>query len=190
MYSTKEYLIGFILVLSTATSSWLALKSTSAEEATAAQANVVESYMTQAVVVQMNGVTGSPQYLLQSPLLEHYTAGDITKITRPHLTILQPDSAPWYLSADQGQASNGLESVKLQNNVVLFEPQSAQNPTMTITTSAATIYPKRQYAESDQLIIATQPDKKLQAVGMQTYFKTGIINLLSQVQGDYRGDIQ
>lgn len=185
MYSTKQYFIGFFLLLSTAGSSWLALHS-SKQALDASQANAPESYMTDATIIRMNSATGLLQDKLYVPYLIHYTLNDITLLTHPLLTIFQATGEPWHLTADHGQSMNGAETVKLWSNVLLSQAQGPQNPPLTITTSAATIFPKQEYAITDQPLVARQPDKMLQAIGMRTYFKTGIVELLSHVHGEYQ----
>lgn len=183
MLSKKQYLISFILVLSTVWSSWLVLNS---NQQTIADQNTPESYMVDATIIRMNRDTGLPEDQLFAPYLVHYSLGDITHLTKPALTILQTTGEPWHLTADQGQAVNGSETIKLWNHVLLAQAQGPQNPPMTITTSVVTIHPKEQYAETDQTVVAKQPDKMLQALGMRTYFKTGIVDLLAKVHGEYQ----
>lgn len=183
MLSTKQYLIGFGLLLSTVWSSWLVLNS---NQLAIADQNSPESYMIDATITRMNRDTGLPEDQLFAPYLVHYNLGDTTRLTKPSLTILQTTGEPWHLTADQGQAFNGIETVKLWDNVLLAQAQSPENPPMTISTTTVTIHPKQQYAETDQAILAKQPDKTLQAIGMRTYFKTGVVELLTKVHGEYQ----
>jgi len=186
MYSAKEYSVGFVLLLCTALSSWLVLNTSPVTTTPVDQTNYPESIMTNAIITRMNSTSGLPQDQLQTPLLVHYTTGDLTKMTQPRFVFMQEAGEPWHLSADQGQANNGVDLVKLSGHVALTQAKSADNPPISITTSAVTIYPKQQFAETDQPIVAQQPDKMIQAVGMQTHFKTGTVELLSHVQGKYQ----
>lgn len=182
MYSSKQYFFGFLLLFSTIGSSLMVLHS-GEDLANKQQANTPESYMINATMTRMNEDTGLPEDQLYSPYVVHYLEGDKTDFNQPVMVIYQETGEPWHLSSDQGQATYGVNTIKLWGNVVLVQTAGPQNPAMTIKTTAATIFPKDQYAVSDQPLTAEQPDKNLKAVGMHAYFKTGIIDLLSQVQG-------
>lgn len=187
MYTTKQYLTGFCLLLTTAFSSWLVLKSSPNEEINVStHANQPDSIMKNATLLRMNNETGKLQDKLEAAVLTHYPTGDLTNFTQPHFTIMRENEAPWVLTADEGQAHDGIDTIKLWGHVVLTQAGGLENLPTTITTSAITIFPKKEYAETDQAAKATQPDRMMQAIGMVVHFKTGIVDLASNVQGQYK----
>ncbi len=186
MYSVKQYLSSFVLLFSAAVSTWLVFKLPAPVPLAVTQPDANKSYMSDVIITRMNADSGKPQDQLQTPSMIHSLDGK-TIITRPHFIIFQPVGEPWHLYGDNGQTSNGTEVLNLWGNVVLTQPPGPQNQTMTITTSAVTIYSKKEYAETSQPVVGSQPGSVLQAIGMHTNFKTGIVNLLSNVHGKSQG---
>ncbi len=182
MYSVKQYLIVFLLLFCATLSLWLAFKLPAPSSTTPALPETQKSYMTDVVITRMNPDSGKPQDELQTPLMVHYEGK--TTITQPHFIIFQINGQqPWNLSGDHGETQSGMDILNLWGNVVLAEAPGPQNQAMTITTSAVTIYPKKKYAETVQPVVGSQPGNVLQAIGMHTDFKTGIVTLLSNVRG-------
>jgi lipopolysaccharide export system protein LptC len=93
---------------------------------------------------------------------------------------------PWNIYADRGQARHGADIIQLWDNVRLLQAAGAKNQALTIKTSAMTIYPQQQYAETDQPITLWQPGGTASSVGLRAWQKTGIIELLSRAQGHYQ----
>lgn len=187
MYSTKQYVVSFLLLLCTAISIWLVLKLPAPPPLTSTQPDANNSYMTDVIITRMNAESGKPQDQLESSFMVHSSLDGKTTITRPHFIIFQTVGEPWHLYGDNGQTQNGVDILNLWGHVTLTQPPGPQNQTMTITTSAVTIFPKMKYAETTQPVTGLQPGNVLQAIGMHTDFKTGIVNLLSHVQGKSQG---
>lgn len=187
MYSAKQYTTSFLLLLGAAISTWLVIKLPPPTALSATQPDADKSYMSHVTITRMDAITGKPQDELQTPLMVHSATSGKTAITRPHFIIFQPVGEPWNLYSDHGQTQNGVDILDLWDHVVLTQPPGPQNQSMTITTSAVTIYPKKKYAETAQAVMGTQPGTTLQAIGMHTDFNTGIVNLLSNVRGENQG---
>lgn len=187
MYSVKQYLSSFVLVLSTAVSSWLVYKLPTQTTSSTIPADINKSYMSNVVIMRMDAISGKPQDELQTELMVHSNIDGKTDIVKPHFVIFQAVGEPWNLYGDHGQTQNALDVLDLWGNVVLTEPAGPYNQKITLTTSAVTIYPKKKYAETMQPITGTQPGSELRAIGMHTDFQTGIVNLLSNVQGTSEG---
>lgn len=183
MYSAKQYLSGFTLLFGAVISTWMVLKLTPSSSPAVKPPDANFSYMTDVTITRMNVDTGKPQDQLQTPVMVHSALNGKTTMDHPHFIIFQPIGEPWQLSGDHGQTNNSIDILDLWGNIVLTQPPSSQNETMTITTSAVTIYPKQKYADTKQPVVGIQPGSTLQAIGMHADFKTGMIYLLSNVHG-------
>lgn len=121
---------------------------------------------------------------LRAEKLKHYT-DDSSDFIKPHLVIYSETAKPWEVDADHGHANNGIKEIELQDSVRLHQSADKNRHEVTITTSAAKIYPEKDYAETDQSVLLQQPGVTLQSVGVRAYLKQGRVELLSKAQGQY-----
>jgi LPS export ABC transporter protein LptC len=184
---SKPFIISCFLLFLTALSSWLVLHSQQTFTTASSHSGLWDSSIKDARVMQMNGITGLPQETLQAAEMTHFTAHNLTAITKPQWTIYQATGEPWHLIADQGQAKHDVNIVQLWGHVVLAEAAGPQNKAMTILTPAVTVYPKQHYAQTAQPVFAAEPGANMHAIGMHVDFKTQIVQLYSQVYGQYQG---
>jgi LPS export ABC transporter protein LptC len=186
MYSAKQYSIGFLLLLSTAFSTWLALKSSPLQtDDNAYSKNSADSLMTNVRVMRTNSDDGKLQNELFAAQMIHFP-NNITTFTQPHVIFYHNTDQPWHLTAQNGQAQEGVTLIKLWNNVILHQPAGTQNQPITITTSEVIVHPKQHTAETNQPVVAIEPGVHVSAIGMHADFKTQIVDLLSQVQVTYQ----
>lgn len=184
MYSSKQYFIGFLLLLCTAVSSWLVLKS-SAVPNILSNNNAPDSYMTDVSVMRTNNDSGEVQNQLYAKLMTHY-ANQTTLFSQPHFVFYHPPAEPWNLTAKQGQAEDGINEVKLWDQVVLAQAAGTQTQPITINTSQVTVHPKQHFAQTKELVTAIEPGVYVTAIGMHVDFKTQIVDLLSHVRVQYQ----
>ena len=184
MYSSKQYFIGFLLLFCTAVSSWLVLKS-SAVPTVITNKDGPDSYMTNVSVMRTNNDSGEIQNELHAQVMTHY-ANQTTLFTMPHFVFYHPPAQPWNLTAKQGQAEDGINTVQLWNQVILAQAAGPQTQPITINTSQVTVHPKQHFAESKQLVTAIEPGVYVTAMGMHVDFKTQIVDLLSHVRVQYQ----
>lgn len=181
----NQFLPTFLLLLAAVLSSWLVIKSLQEPVDRPESPQNPDAYVFNINAVKMNVDTGTPTDQLFSPEMVHYPTNNSTNITTPHLTVFQNNEQPWQINADRGQAINGSEVIQLWDHVKLEQAAGPNNQAFIITTTAMTIYPKQQYAETNQPIMLWQPSGTVNSVGLRAYQTTGIIDLLSQVKGHY-----
>lgn len=184
MYSSKQYITGFFLLLCTAVSSWLVLKS-SAIPASIPNEKGPDSYMTNISVLHTASDNGELQNELHAALLTHYS-NKTTLFTLPHFIFYHPPAQPWNLTAKQGKALDDINLVQLWDQVVLAQAAGKQTQPITINTSQVTVYPKQHFAQTDQLVTAIEPGVYVTAIGMHVDFKTQVVDLLSHVHVQYQ----
>lgn len=183
----KQFIPTFLLIMVATLSGWLVIKSLEAPLNTPLLPREPDAYMYNVRAVRMNALEGTPQDQLFTPLMVHYPLGDTTAVVTPHVVVFNSNGAPWHIYALHGQAQAGVSTIQLWDHVRLEQAASAQNQAMTITTTAMTIFPQQQYAETQQPVqLWQQPGGTASSVGLRAYLKTGIIELLSQAHGQYQ----
>jgi len=189
MLNKNFFVIAFLLLAAISTG-WLAFSNLqTGGNNTPQDPNQPDSIMTNIHAIRMDEVTGKPHDELIAPHAEHFPYHDTTKITDPHFILYQENNVkPWYLTAHYGNIDNGINNVYLWDNVIFQQQQGPNNKASIINTTSVMIYPKQQYAETNQPVTAVQPGLIVHAIGMHVDFKAQIVNLLSQVTARYQSN--
>lgn len=168
---------------------WLLLQTLEEHRLPLTDDNHPDSYMKEALAIQIDP-QGRLKDELSAPLLVHFPKGNTTDITAPHIILYNSNSnsPPWHITADNGRAHDGIRIVKLWNHVKLMQPEGPQNGATTLLTSSMTIFPKQQYAQTDQPVKVWQGGDVVTAKGLHANLKTGEIDLLSHTFGQYQPD--
>lgn len=181
---SKQTIISLILLPFALASSWIIWHWLSLPNVEIAKYRP-DSFVTHIVAVQMDE-TGKPKNVLTAPKMVHYPAGDTTDTLSPHFIIYSDSGQPWHITADKGRAQQGTEIITLWDNVKMYQPPGLNNPAITITTSTITVYPHQQTAHTSAPIMLKQVGGNVHSVGLNADLKTGAIDLLSQVRGQYQ----
>jgi lipopolysaccharide export system protein LptC len=128
---------------------------------------------------------GAAQHRLQAEYLEHYPDDDSVELTRLTLDLYRRDLPPWTARAEQGVVYERGERIELSGNVRLHRPATAEGEALTLLTEALTVYPQREYAETDAAVTITGERSDTRAVGMRLDVGQGLLELLSKTRGTY-----
>lgn len=185
--STKQYIITTLFLLAACIGSWLLLTALENRAIPLLPSNRPDSYMTNATATRMDE-QGILKDELKAPLLVHFPEGNTTNITSPHFIIYstKPNEQPWHITANYGQAHDGIDILELWDNVKLEQFASANSAAITMITTAMTIFPRQQYAQTQQPVKVWQLGSVVTSVGLHADLKTGDIDLLSQAYGKYQ----
>lgn len=129
--------------------------------------------------------TGALRYLLRSPLIEHFEADALTHLTEPDLMLHDEPAPPWRVTARTGVIRNaaqgalaGNEEVELHEDVQMLQVYE-DGRRYDLRTPSITIYPDREYAETDQNVMITTHAGRTKAVGLQGSLNTGLLKMFS-----------
>lgn len=135
--------------------------------------------------IVMLGANGQPTYELTSERATHLVSDDSTRLDQPHLLFFREgEPQPWSLTATYGRVTEGGDRVQLNENVLLEQEVAGEIPRR-MTTSALTVFPPRDYAETDQSVRIEAARNVTTATGMQVHFNDGRLLLLSNVRGQH-----
>lgn len=141
-------------------------------------------FMVNGRVTQL-GENGTPTYHLVSERATHLASDDSTRLVQPNLRYYREgEPEPWIMTSVHGRITEAGDRVLLQENVVLRQ----QVPGMSerrLTTSALTVFPPKDYAETDQDVRIEDARHVTTATGMQAHFNDGRLILLSNVRGQH-----
>ncbi|TVS17140.1 MAG: LPS export ABC transporter periplasmic protein LptC [Gammaproteobacteria bacterium] len=148
-----------------------------------------------AVITQFR-LDGSLQYRLHAVRIAHFPGMEQTVLTEPRLLLDQGAAAPWELSSLRGRiigGSGGLletgsrtermertgaERVELEDDVRIHRQRSPER-FIDLTTSALTLFPEHEYAETNRPVIISTEAGRTTAASLRADLATGRILLAS-----------
>ncbi|MGD8796797.1 MAG: LPS export ABC transporter periplasmic protein LptC [Thiohalophilus sp.] len=129
--------------------------------------------------------SGEPQHRLVADYLEHFPDDDTIVITQLKLSMYRKDLPPWTAQARQGVVYEEGERVELSGEVELYRPAIGREEALTLKTEQLTVYPRREYAETDAAVTITGDRSETRAKGMSLDMQRGLLKLRADTRGTY-----
>ena len=141
-----------------------------------AMQNDPDFYMLNAVVTQYDD-EGKLQHKIKADRFTHFPLTDMTALKQPNMQLIpQSGAIPWNIEAKNGRllsSSNYREEViELWGDVVAIR-QKANSKLITIQTMSLTVYPEKEYAETDRKVTIDENSGRTTAAGMKAFFESG-----------------
>jgi len=149
-----------------------------------AEPDLPDAFM-EGVVAVILDKQGKPKMKISAPKMLYFSKDDQTHLTLPQLTIYRKSPQPWYVTSKSAIATNGIEVVRFQDDVMIQHGADRNTPATVIKTTTLLVQPNQQLAETSDPITLTQPNVVIKGIGMQADMNNGDIKLLSEARGEY-----
>lgn len=139
----------------------------------------------ESAVIRQYRDSGDLRYLLRSPLIEHYQDQALTLLEEPDLELHDQPEPPWRVTARRGVIRNASESRQGGDEEVELEEDVQMQQTFddgrryVLSTPSITLYPQREYAETDQNVMITTHAGRTKAVGLEGSLGEGLLKMYS-----------
>jgi lipopolysaccharide export system protein LptC len=147
-----------------------------------------EEYMSQVTVWNFSE-TGDLKHYLSAAYWAYLPETASSNLTTPHLIVYKPDQTIWQIDAERGnvkQPSIGhIDQVELQGSVVMQRLATKTEMPIKVETQVIRYQPKKEYAETDQLITLRKPDLTITGTGMRAFLDKNFVELLHNVKTCY-----
>lgn len=127
---------------------------------------------------------GKLQYEMTADKVEHLKASEVTLVTTPDLHMYRGTQYPWHVQSVRAEVNPDGSEVELIDNVRIARTDEKQRDTI-ITSSRMTVFPQKQYAQTEQAVRIDGAGGTTTGKGMKAYLKESKIDLLSNVRGQY-----
>ncbi|WP_044872090.1 LPS export ABC transporter periplasmic protein LptC [Pseudomonas sp. LFM046] len=127
---------------------------------------------------------GKLHYEMTGKRLEHYKATDITLVTTPDLFLHRGTDFPWHVQSDRGEVGPEGKEVELIDNVKVARTDAKGRPTV-LTTTRLTVFPDKEYAQTQQAVRIEAANGVTTAQGMKAYLNDSRMILQSNVRGQH-----
>ena len=121
---------------------------------------------------------------MTSDKLEHLESSDITLLTNPDLLLYRGTELPWHVQSLRAEVAPEGSQVELIDSVRVARTDAKGRPTI-LTTSRLTVYPDKEYAQTQQAVRIEAANGVTTAQGMKAYLNDGRMLLLSNVRGQH-----
>lgn len=111
-------------------------------------------------------------------------ATGITRFQKPKMQFHSPDKPTWHVNGNVGIAHNNGEKFELRWGVNIWHLDANGEKTQ-IKTVKLTLFPDREYAETDKPVTIITAEGTTEAIGMKLYLNEQRLQLLSKVKGYY-----
>jgi lipopolysaccharide export system protein LptC len=127
---------------------------------------------------------GKRDYDMHSDHLEHVQSTDVTYLTKPRMELYRGEDIPWHIRSERGEVGPEGEQVELIDSVRVERTDTQGRPSI-LTTSRLTVFPDREYAQTDQAVRIDAANGVTTGQGMKAYLNEGRMILLSNVRGQH-----
>ena len=121
-------------------------------------------------------------YQLSADRFTHFPLTNLTTLVTPNLMLLSKESTPWEINAEQGRLMPKSpfreEIVELWSNVSAHKEET-NGHFIKIKTDSLTVFPDKNYAETNEKIYITENNTVTTAAGLRANFEASTFVLLS-----------
>lgn len=126
------------------------------------------------------GADGQRRYELAAERLEHYPAGDLTRLHMPQLQLDGEDGTT-RITARTADVSPGGEQVDLSGEVRVRRSATATALSLTLDSETLSVWPDAQRARTDTPVVMTRGTGRAAAQGMRADNLFGTLELIGEV---------
>lgn len=146
---------------------------------------IADTFFNQSNIINFSE-TGLPKSRIIGQQLFHYPGEEDSEIINPRVTFFRDQGSPVLISADHGWINQPGTRVFLQGHTVITREKSAVNKFSKMETPELTIWPNRDYAETDKAVKITTKDTNATGIGMKAYLDKERYILLNNVKARHR----
>jgi lipopolysaccharide export system protein LptC len=145
--------------------------------------NDIDFYVINAKSTQFQ-LDGKLANQMTSDKLEHLKSTDITLLSKPDLLLYRGTELPWHVQSTRGEVGPAGKEIELIDAVRVARTDAKGRPTI-LTTPRLTVFPDKEYAQTQQLVRIEAANGVTTAQGMKAYLNDGRMLLLSNVRGQH-----
>ncbi|WP_198266270.1 LPS export ABC transporter periplasmic protein LptC [sulfur-oxidizing endosymbiont of Gigantopelta aegis] len=146
------------------------------------QKKVADTFFNGAEILNFS-VTGIPKSKIIGEQIFHYPDEEDSEIVQPRITLFRTQGLPVKIQADHGWINKDGTRVFLKGHTVIRREKSLSNQFSQLESPELTIWPNKDYAETDKAVKITTDSTIATGVGMKAYMDKERYYLLNNVKG-------
>ena len=129
--------------------------------------------------------TGKPKNNIIADKILHYPGDVDSKIIKPNISLFRKQGSPILITADNGFTNQQGTRIILTGHVVISRERSQYNQFFQLKSPTLTIWPNKEYAETDKAVMMTTEGTIVNAIGMKAFIDKEHYLLLSNVKSKH-----
>ena len=142
---------------------------------------IADTFFNHSTIINFNE-SGLPKSKIVGKQLFHYPGEEDSEITSPRVTFFRDQGSAVFISADQGWINQTGTRVLLKGHTTIVREKSSFNKFSKLETPELTIWPNKEYAETDKPVKITTEGTNATGVGMKAYLDKERYLLLNNVK--------
>jgi lipopolysaccharide export system protein LptC len=147
------------------------------------QDNAIDAYATNVKAIQYRA-DGKVQYEMTAERLDHVQASDVTLVSKPDMLSYRGTELPWHVRSARAEVAPKGSQAELIDDVRVERTDEKGRP-IVMTTTRMTVFPDKNYAQTEQAVKIEAANGVTTAKGMKAYLNDGRMLLLSNVRGQH-----
>ena len=143
---------------------------------------IADTFFNTAEIINFDA-TGLPKSKIIGAQILHYPGEEDSEISAPRITLFKNDGPPVYVTADHGWINKEGTRVILKGHTIIKRKQSQTNQFSQLESPELTIWPNKDYAETDKAVKITTDSTVATGIGMKAYLDKEHYYLLNNVKG-------
>lgn len=127
--------------------------------------------------------TGRPKSKIIGDQIFHYPDQEDSEIINPNISLFREQGNPVKITADHGWMNKEGTRIFLKGHTIITREKSADNQYSQLKTPELTIWPNKDYVETDKAVKITTDTTIATGVGMKAYLDKEHYYLLNNVTG-------
>lgn len=149
------------------------------------QKTVADSFINHANIINYSE-SGKPKNNIVADKILHYPGDVDSKLIKPHISLFRELGSPILITADNGFTNQQGTRIILTGHVVITRKRSQHNQFFQLKSPTLTIWPNKEYAETDKAVMMTTEGTIVNAIGMKAYIDKEHYLLLSNVKSKHQ----
>jgi len=145
---------------------------------------IADHFLNEATIINFNP-QGIPRSQISGSRLLHYPGDEDAELLDPHIILHRDEGSPVLITADKGWVNKDGTRVFFQGHTVVKRKKSQTNSFSRLDTPELTIWPNKEFAETDKHVKITTDTTVATGTGMKAYLDSGRYYLLNNVKGHY-----
>lgn len=145
---------------------------------------IADTFFNHSTIINFNEA-GLPKSKIVGEQLFHYPGEEDSEITDPRVTFFRDEGAPVFITADHGWINQDGTRVFLKGHTTIMRDKSPFNKYSKLETPELTIWPNRDFAETDKTVKISTDETTATGVGMKAYLDKEHYFLLNNVKAQH-----
>ena len=146
---------------------------------------IADSFINHANIINYDKLGKQKNVIIAEKLL-HYPGDIDSELIKPDITLFRLQGSPIVITADHGFTNQQGTRIILTGHVIITRENSQDNQFFQLKSPTLTIWPNKEFVETDKDVLITTENSTINSVGMKAYLDVEHYLFLSRVKAIHK----